>query len=201
MKLTNSHVLIVMLICVTIFFCIRSCNESNQTNTAIEQRGLAKAANDTLQLKDGVYSKDTYAASDQSLLVAELVKSNKELAAMVRNKDKAGVRTITNTIYRDTGRTIIDTLKDTRTANIRTPYYDADIVSGPKVTTLNITRMTDTVSYNIDKDHRLHAKHRNPHVDVVELESFYVKPPLRKKNWKYVVGGIIAGGFLYGLTK
>jgi hypothetical protein len=208
MKPSKSNLLILVLVVVIGFLIIRGCNQSNTntTSTLTDQRDLAKAESDTLRVdtnKDGSkeYSKDTYAVTDKDLLIAELSKKNKALAAMVQNKDKAGLRTITNTVYRDTGRTIIDTVKDTRTANIHTPYYDADIVSGPERTTLDITRMTDTVAYNIDKNYRLHAKHSNPHVDVVELESFYVKPAVRKKNWKYVVGGIIAGGLVYGVTR
>lgn len=206
MKLSKSNLLIAALLLVIAFLLFRSCNQSNTADTLTDQRDLAQAASDTLRVdtdKDGSkeYSKATYAATDKDLLIAELSKKNKALAAMAQNKDKAGLRTITNTVYRDTGRTIIDTVKDTRTANIRTPYYDADVVSGPLRTTLDITRMTDTVSYNIDKDFRLHAKHTNPHVQVTELESFYVKPVVKKKNWKYIVGGIIAGGLVYGVTR
>lgn len=212
MNITGNHVSIVLLICVTAFFSIKSCNESKNSDVLEQQANLYKAKNDTLisayNSKTGEleYSKQAYAA-EIGTLTDFLAKNEAKLAQLQKDNKgaKFGISATTtmkiDTTVRNQPSSKTDTCNDTRTATINAKYYDADIISKPNTTSLDLRVKPDSVSYVLDKNNRLKVIHSNRLFEVVELNSFYVNPPAqKKKNWKYWVGGIIGAGVVYGVT-
>lgn len=210
MKLSKVSIMSVAIVALLfILFTREGCNRK-KIDTLEDHIGLEKAAQDTLKYElnkksgEWEYSKQTYIASNGQL-TDFLAEKDKELYDLKKSK-KASVGIITKTVTRID--TIVKNLPpvdptkpDTvRTARIENPHYTADIVSWPSKTSLGLSAY-DSVKYSIGPDYRLVAKHSNPYVKVTELNSFYVKPDKKPKNWKYIVGGILAGAVIYGITR
>lgn len=198
------NVTVLVLVAVVAILLIRMCNQSKTIKDQKQSEDLNLALTDTLTKEvnedgDTVYSKKTFIA-EIGLLTDALAKKDAELAQLAKQKNKVAIKTVTVTKYVDSGKTIIDTIKDTRSATIQNPHFTAKIVSSPQKTTLDLSAR-DTAIYAIDKQGYLKVKHSNPYLSVVDQNSFLVLPKHRTKNWKYIVGGIIAGGLVYGIAK
>lgn len=204
MKLNSLHLIILALVGVVIFLSIRSCKQSKVINDADQIANLDKALNDTITKTvdkngDTTYSKQAFIA-EIGLLTDVIAKKDTELARLAKEKNKVAVKVVTVTKLVDSGKTIIDTVKDTRTATIVNPHFTADFVSTPVKTTVNVS-FRDTATYAIDKNGRLNTKHSNPYLSVVDQNAFIVLPKQRKKNWKYWVGAVVGGVLVYGVTR
>lgn len=207
MKLNSLHIIILILIGAVVFLSIRSCNKSNEADKYKQLADLEAAKNDTLAVRyneatgDLEYSKQAYAASEK-VLEDYLKEHDKELAALQKDGNKVGIRTETvvkiDTLVQNNTDTVY--ANDTRVADIRTPDYNAYITSTPKTTALKL-RLFDTVGYSLDKDYRLKATHTNPYLEVTEINSFYVKPENKRKNFKYWIGAVVGGVIVWGVTR
>lgn len=182
-----------ILLLAIVFLCFRSCTQQND-KTDLEQRlKLEEAAKDTIYLdkKTGDFSKDAYVGSDE-VTKQFLKETDSKLSELAKN-NKAAI--ITKTVFKHdtTVVTVRDTVKDTRTADVVTPYYQAHVVSGPEQTKISIL-MQDETSYYLGPDNRLHTKHSVPPdmLQVKELNSFFLEPKQKKKNGKWI-GGILIG--------
>lgn len=84
-----------------------------------------------------------------------------------------------------------------RVANIKTPYYNANIKSYADSTKLNISGIYNEQKFSIDKSGKLIIINSNPYIIQHEGKGFYITQPEQKtKNWKYYIG--IAGGLTLG---
>lgn len=189
---------------VVILLSVRSCNQSKAIKDADQVANLDKALNDTITKSvdkngDTTYSKQAFIA-EIGLLTDALAKQDLELARLAKEKNKVGVKVVTITKLVDSGKTIIDTVKDTRTATIVNPHFTADVVSTPIKTSVSIM-VRDTATYSIDKNGRLNTKHSNPYLSVVDQNAFIVLPKQRKNNFKYWVGAVVGGVLVYGVTR
>lgn len=209
MKILKDNLLAIILAVIVVILLMRGCSKNKEIVELEQREGLWKAKTDTLvyrlnsKTQEWEYSKKTYSANEKELLNF-LKETNEELAALKKQKG-ASVGIITKTVTRVD--TVVKNIKipvggdsTVRRANIVNQHYEANIVSWPDTTSLKI-RMWDKVKYSIGKDHRLIATYQNPYVTVEELESFYVTPDKKKKNWKYWVGAIAGGTVVYLLAK
>jgi len=210
MKISKTNILLGVIILLIFILATREGCHRSQEDKLKDQISLEKAAQDTLKVelnkKTGEleYSKQTYVASNGQL-TDFLAEKDKELYDLKKSK-KATVGIITNTEYRID--TVVKNLPpDTvekkegiRKATIVNEFYQADIVSKPDSTSMGLVAW-DKVKYSLGPDYRLIAKHSNPYVKVTELNSFYVKPDKKPKNWKYWAGAIVGGAVIYGVTR
>lgn len=175
--------------------------EEKQANSLLEasQDSSRKVYNE--QTKEWEYHRQSFKATEAQL--TEYLKAREKELYELKKKRKADVGIIVNTEAKIDTVVVntIDTIRDTRIANITTPYYKSRIESYPDSTKLSI-KMVDTLSHSIGKDGLLITTNRNPHVDIVDQKAFYVAPKQqKKKNFKYWVGAIAGGLVVYGITK
>lgn len=206
----KNKIIIGSLILIILILVWRGCGISTQNDQLQDKLDLEKAEKDTLaynfnkKTNEWEYSKQTYAAANGQL-TDFLAEKDKELSELKKSK-KASVGIITK--YETRIDTVVNNIvgvdptniDSVRRATIIDKDYKADIVSWPNKTSLALVAW-DSVKYSIGPDYRLVATHSSKLVKVTELNSFYVKPDVKKKNWKYWAGAIIGGAIVYGITR
>lgn len=189
-----------VLFVIIVVLLIRGCSQSDEVYNAKEKARLAEVAKDSLKTE---YNKKTkqydniksaYVGSEEN--VKNFIQENDAELAKIAKNNKAGIvvhtRTQVDTIVRVVHDTIPGTKDDVRTADINTQYYNAHIVSTPEQMRLSFL-MNDTVSYRLDKDNRLISSHSVPPniLKVTEQNSFFIENRQKKKNGKWIGGGLI----------
>lgn len=203
--MNRSSLIILALVLVIAALLLRSGCQGDETRRLKDQLNLEQAKNDTLRREpDGSVSKQVFAAEDIDMLRKSLVEKDADLAKMLKAGNKVGLKTRTEVRIDTVVETINERdtiLGDIRHATIQTKDYTANIISAPDSTRMSLTAI-DTVRYSIGSDYRLRASHSWKDLQVVELESFYVKPPAApKRNWKFWVGAIAGGALVYGAMR
>lgn len=215
MKLSKINIFIGVLILIIIVLLFKEGCNRKEVSDLKDQVGLEKAAKDSLKYslnkKSGEweYSKQTFVAANGQLTdflatqdaeLAQLKKAKKASVGIV-TKTETRIDTIVLNLPSENIAGVDPSVSDSiRKASIVNPYYRADITSWPKRTSLALIAW-DSVKYSIGPDYRLVARHSNPYVKVNELNSFYVKPDVKKRNWKYWLGAIAGGAIVYGITR
>lgn len=198
-----SNWIIAALCVVIVILLFRSGCQRDKSDKLKDQIGLEQAKSDTLRKEpDGSVSKQVFAAEDIAMLERALAEKDAELARLAKAGNKVGVKVRTEVRIDTVVVTRIDTISgDIRHATVQTKDYTAKIRSSPDSTRMSLSAV-DTVRYSIGKDYRLRSSHSWKELQVVEMESFYVKPPAApKRNWKFWVGAIAGAGLMYGVTR
>lgn len=201
--MVRSNWIIAALCVVIVFLLLRSGCQRDKSDKLKDQIGLEQAKSDTLRKEpDGSVSKQVFAAEDVAMLERALAEKDAELARLAKAGNKVGVKVRTEVRIDTVVVTRIDTISgDIRHATVHTKDYTAKIRSSPDSTRMSLSAV-DTVRYSIGKDYRLRSSHSWKELQVVEMESFYVKPPAApKRNWKFWVGAIAGAGLMYGVTR
>lgn len=164
--------------------------EVRNTNNLLEadRDSLKKVFNKKTQ--EWEYSRLAYKAENEEL--NKFLKQNKEELYKLKKENKALVGIISETQIRiDTvvlNEKVVEYDSTVRVANIKNPFYIANILSYTDRTSLSV-RMQAKLNFLIGPNGNLIATTNNPYLDLVQLESFYVTPAKQKsKNWKYLIG-------------
>lgn len=144
------------------------------------------------------FSRLQYEATEKQLKQF-LKDKDAELYALANKKEVRDVTKIEAIIKHDT---IVETITmdSTRYATIKDEWTEEHITSRPDSTYRSLQiRMPLTILKGTDG--RITVATPVPYVDIVDLRGFTKVDPVRKKNWKYIVGGVVGGVLVYGVVK
>lgn len=147
--------------------------------------------------------------ADKDNLVAHLKSQHeKELADLAKKKDIREVITTKGELRVDTSvKTNVVYVKDTTTGEtqevrniaLQDSFINLKVVSYPDTSNINLVANTDLM-LKVTYDGMITATPTSPYLKVNEIKGFNKVQKPKKNNWKYIVGGILGGALVYGLT-
>ncbi len=202
MKIKDLAIIVLLILAIVLWGTVK--HYRNAAESAKMESKLLEAQADTIKKEWNVkseqweFSRLQYEATSEQLR-GFLKDKDAELYALAKRKD---VRDVTKTEIVVQKDTIVNTVvKDgVHYATITDKWMEAHIVSRLDSTSL---KQTISMPLIIQKatDGRITIQTPVPYVDIVDLRGFTKVKPDRKRDWKYIVGGIIGGALIYLVVK
>lgn len=197
----------VALLIYVVFISIQNSHIKKENSELKQSNNLLEASKDSMSRKwnddskQWEYERQSFKAENK--ILEDYLKKNEKELYTVKKKYNAvvGIQSEAEVKIDTVLVTELDTVRDSRIANVKNEWYEANIISKPDSTSLKL-RAYSYSTYAIDEKGKLVVTEKNPYIEQKNINSFYVQPPKqRKKNFKYWVGAIAGGLIVYGISK